>query len=653
MNTITKESLPVGGIVIDNIDAICAALGIPPNSPFSRVTGDTIDRLDFDNHDYAVVKSGTLILHNQYGVAAYAKEHRIHAIDGKIHREYTEGPALTFNHNKSWAYYKDGQLHNEGGPAVSIDGQESYYLHGLLLEKSDFLAAKAQGLTLTKKDVGYFWVNSEGAAHREDAPAVLLHSGIKYWAKDGFIHRDDGPALTEECPTYPIFGVKGRTIVHGTDINGKNVLYGFPFNDEEFGKIKAEGLTYSLDPSAKTLNFYKNDLLHRNGGPAIYGDNFVSWYQNNLLHREDGPAYKETKTGLEEYYLFGIRFSKLNFETIKESLEFTYLSFKNRLTLFKKGTNAIHCDFGPAVISDTYCAWYKSGLLHREDGPAEFFLDEESHVMGSNFALYGRVITQDAFNRWKSLPKDSNYFLFDDQMLDIKTNTWMPIKQILISETDVPRDKLETAQIVLDSLSEEERSMFDLSYDAYKLNETKSLLAYGRAMNGVSKEGFSAIHDRMKKELYERSNVEFMNQLLSKQVNENYGISSIDPSPANYLIDGSYMAGKAKDILNQFKIEQELQRLKKKQSEEDSFSDIFSKEEREAEVRKMLAEKEQETENIVVEKNDEPESTFQVVAAAMLATLAAAAFNSKKSSKIATTKNKKASELNIYEQQQV
>ncbi len=51
--------------------------------------------------------------------------------------------------------------------------------------------------------------------------------------------------------------------------------------------------------------WYKNDKLHRDGGPAvlsILGDKF--WYQDNELHRLDGPAV-EIEGGHKAFYFQG------------------------------------------------------------------------------------------------------------------------------------------------------------------------------------------------------------------------------------------------------------------------------------------------------------------------------------------------------------
>lgn len=51
--------------------------------------------------------------------------------------------------------------------------------------------------------------------------------------------------------------------------------------------------------------WYKNDLLHREDGPAVIcaiGDRY--WYFEDKLHRKDGPAV-ETVDGYKEWWVNG------------------------------------------------------------------------------------------------------------------------------------------------------------------------------------------------------------------------------------------------------------------------------------------------------------------------------------------------------------
>lgn len=62
------------------------------------------------------------------------------------------------------AWYRDGLLHREDGPAfIDPSGAEGWYLHG--------------------------------RRHRADGPAIAGPNGYEAWYRDGMLHREDGPAI--------------------------------------------------------------------------------------------------------------------------------------------------------------------------------------------------------------------------------------------------------------------------------------------------------------------------------------------------------------------------------------------------------------------------------------------------------------------------
>lgn len=82
-----------------------------------------------------------------------------------------------------------------------------------------------------------------------------------------------------------------------------------------------------------TQEWYQNDLLHREGGPAaIWADGSQFWYRNGKQHRLDGPA---------------------------------------------------------AIQADGTQRWYQNGLLHRLDGPAAIRADGTQR-----WYLNGRQVTE-------------------------------------------------------------------------------------------------------------------------------------------------------------------------------------------------------------------------------------------------------------------
>ena len=61
--------------------------------------------------------------------------------------------------------------------------------------------------------------------------------------------------------------------------------------------------------------WYKNDLLHRDDGPAIESANGgKQWYKNGKLHRDDGPA-RIWADGKKEWWINGDKYSESEFLT--------------------------------------------------------------------------------------------------------------------------------------------------------------------------------------------------------------------------------------------------------------------------------------------------------------------------------------------------
>jgi len=69
-----------------------------------------------------------------------------------------------FDGNSRFAWYKNGELHRESGPAVIYpNGSQYWYKNGEL--------------------------------HRESGPAIIWPNGYQAWYKNGQLHREDGPAM--------------------------------------------------------------------------------------------------------------------------------------------------------------------------------------------------------------------------------------------------------------------------------------------------------------------------------------------------------------------------------------------------------------------------------------------------------------------------
>jgi len=68
--------------------------------------------------------------------------------------------------------------------------------------------------------------------------------------------------------------------------------------------------------SGGTVAWYKDDKLHRIGGPAVKcTDGYKAWYQKGKLHRTDGNAV-ECANGTKIWYLNGKEYSQEEFNKI-------------------------------------------------------------------------------------------------------------------------------------------------------------------------------------------------------------------------------------------------------------------------------------------------------------------------------------------------
>lgn len=131
--------------------------------------------------------------------------------------------------NQRW--YGDGGVCRKVYPS----GAEKWYKNGRL--------HREDGPAITDSNRSEWY--KDGRLHREDGPAIIFINGTKKWYREGRLHREDGPAVVEA--------------------NG-------------------------------TLRYFVDNKKHREDGPAVIEYDMdgklwrLAWYQNDRLHREDGPA---------------------------------------------------------------------------------------------------------------------------------------------------------------------------------------------------------------------------------------------------------------------------------------------------------------------------------------------------------------------------
>jgi hypothetical protein len=68
--------------------------------------------------------------------------------------------------------------------------------------------------------------------------------------------------------------------------------------------------------------YYKNNLLHREDGPALeYANRDKFWYLNGKSHRLDGPAVIAITTNNKEYYEWWIDGKEIHCKSNEEFLK--------------------------------------------------------------------------------------------------------------------------------------------------------------------------------------------------------------------------------------------------------------------------------------------------------------------------------------------
>jgi hypothetical protein len=101
-------------------------------------------------------------------------------------------------------------------------------------------------------------------------------------------------------------------------------------------------------------------------GLNVGSDGTRRWYRDGLLHREGGPAVEE-ETGRHEWWLNGQRARHDDGPTVIRD---------DGTQLWLTTADEVHRDGGPAVIRpDGSTQWFCHGKEHRLDGPSHDFGD--------------------------------------------------------------------------------------------------------------------------------------------------------------------------------------------------------------------------------------------------------------------------------------
>lgn len=291
---------------------------------------------------------------------------------GKLHREgnkYSPGPAIDYPERKEW--YRHGKLHRVGGPAIITDDGYTWYIDGIIqqyisishihdnymevykdgklraaIDRNRNTRLYRDGMLYNVIVLGY-----DGPVSTHIENGMVEESGCEIWYKNGYVHRENGPAI--KCLFRKEWYINGK--LHREDGPALN-HYGdghWYLNGEIY---KTEGFGY-----IKWVKGY-SDFPHRLDGPAIiFDDGSMEWWQNGEPHRDvvgndysrdPGPAI-EYIDGSKYWYVNG----KLHREGVRNENLINFLE------------NEDLRDPGPAIeLPDGTKKWYVNGKLHRDSG---------------------------------------------------------------------------------------------------------------------------------------------------------------------------------------------------------------------------------------------------------------------------------------------
>jgi hypothetical protein len=181
-------------------------------------------------------------------------------------------------------------------------------------------------------------MTNDAGNRRGELPAVVQSGSIEQWYLHGKLHRTDGPAATS------------------FETGREEWWYeGYPHRD---------GGPAVTEPG--TEEWWHQGELHRDDGPAVsrMGGRVQLWYRHGKLHRTDGPAVNLYGLTVEHW---------IDGKPVEDSgYEYEVDPYGTRT--WRRGGRLHRDDDHPALLAannDT-AIWYRSGLKHRDHGPAVF-----------------------------------------------------------------------------------------------------------------------------------------------------------------------------------------------------------------------------------------------------------------------------------------
>jgi transposase InsO family protein len=172
-------------------------------------------------------------------------------------------------------WFSHGMISRTGDlPAVILDDHISYYVNDKLHRDNDLPA-----IITSIYSVWY----QHGKRHRDNNPAYISIHGLSIWYQHGVKHRDnDLPAYVDEA------------------IN-RSEWY-------QYGELHRDN-DLPAAVHANKIEYYINDRLHRDNGPAFINNGYSAYYKHGNRHRIDGPAVIYS-SGAVEYYIDGVLCNK-------------------------------------------------------------------------------------------------------------------------------------------------------------------------------------------------------------------------------------------------------------------------------------------------------------------------------------------------------
>ena len=210
-------------------------------------------------------------------------------------------------------YFKDGVNHNDDGPAfITQSGYKEWYKNGVL--------------------------------HNENGPAIEYPDGCYKYYLDGKLHRIDGPAVKYECGTCEWYVNGIITHIQRPNEEKKEITpeeieeqQNSFYYDSDYDYDNSDNEGVEVDDFEENYPDYKKiDKLSEWDEVTTYYNGIKEYRTNGEFHREDGPAVDFTRIDvkpvlkkfmyIDEYYLFGQYYSKLDYE--KEAERIRKLKFK-------------------------------------------------------------------------------------------------------------------------------------------------------------------------------------------------------------------------------------------------------------------------------------------------------------------------------------